>query len=191
MIRKAAKIAHWTLVVVLTVGAFLALAVEVISKLQSCPCDRRAPAPARLYPCPVRLYLGLSERGQARFVYAVSESWLSTVGYLRWWSDSEFDEEGEKWFHGICVMPMHYPPDGRVPRVVRSDDVFPSHLFLRALVVPRGSVFVAFGVYPTIVIIRTLRCRRRRKRGLCVACGYNLKGLPEPRCPECGREFER
>jgi len=36
-----------------------------------------------------------------------------------------------------------------------------------------------------------VRQERRRRRGLCVACGYNLRGLPEPRCPECGREFVR
>ena len=36
-----------------------------------------------------------------------------------------------------------------------------------------------------------LHRRRKRKRlGLCVKCGYNLTGLTEPRCPECGQEFE-
>jgi len=25
----------------------------------------------------------------------------------------------------------------------------------------------------------------------CANCGYNLWGLPEPRCPECGRPFTR
>ena len=30
----------------------------------------------------------------------------------------------------------------------------------------------------------------RRKLGLCVKCGYNLKGLTEPRCPECSTSFE-
>ena len=35
------------------------------------------------------------------------------------------------------------------------------------------------------------RRRRRRKLGLCLKCGYNLRGLTEPRCPECGQEFEK
>ena len=44
-------------------------------------------------------------------------------------------------------------------------------------------VFVA---YPTLAFIRgPLRRYRRRKRGLCVTCGYDLRGSPE-RCPECG-----
>lgn len=28
------------------------------------------------------------------------------------------------------------------------------------------------------------------KVGLCWECGYSLKGLPTPRCPECGRPFD-
>src|ERR1044071_2202214 len=34
-----------------------------------------------------------------------------------------------------------------------------------------------------------VRARLRRARpGFCAACGYDLRGLPDPRCPECGRE---
>ena len=28
----------------------------------------------------------------------------------------------------------------------------------------------------------------RTRGGRCVSCGYDLHGLPEPRCPECGNE---
>ncbi len=41
--------------------------------------------------------------------------------------------------------------------------------------------------------IEFVRWRRRRRRvghGLCLVCGYDLQGLPEPRCPECGRKFD-
>jgi hypothetical protein len=29
----------------------------------------------------------------------------------------------------------------------------------------------------------------RVRRGYCASCGYNLRGLREPRCPECGTAF--
>ena len=32
--------------------------------------------------------------------------------------------------------------------------------------------------------------RKRKKCGLCVKCGYNLRGLTGPRCPECNTPFE-
>ncbi|MBU0717644.1 MAG: hypothetical protein KJ749_05290 [Planctomycetes bacterium] len=47
---------------------------------------------------------------------------------------------------------------------------------------------VAFllGIYPAVSFIRgPLRRRRRRKRGLCIKCGYNLTGNVSGVCPEC------
>ncbi len=41
-------------------------------------------------------------------------------------------------------------------------------------------------VYPAVHFFRVIRLRRRLRDGLCLRCGYNLTGLPEPRCPECG-----
>lgn len=53
--------------------------------------------------------------------------------------------------------------------------------------VPLGSFFLAFTLYPAIVLSRgELRRRRRRKRGLCVRCGYNLTDNVSGVCPECG-----
>ena len=60
------------------------------------------------------------------------------------------------------------------------------------------SVIIPFWM-PTILFALSLyfchplyyyRRRKRKKLGLCVKCGYNLKGLTELRCPECGSAFE-
>ncbi len=48
-------------------------------------------------------------------------------------------------------------------------------------------------IYPFGVVVRNRYDyyfrRHRHNRGLCLACGYNLTGLPEPRCPECGTKI--
>ncbi len=186
MIRKA-------IIGILILAAVATVAVEVLSKAQSCPM--RTSVRLRL-PCPVRVSLGRSlENGSYGFIYAVSTSWYSSVGYLRLYGqlDGAFNEEGEPWFHGICVSPM-LQPGGRIARVVRVDDIPPSHVFLRALVIPRGFSFLIFAGYPTIAFIRgplrRWRRRRRRERGLCLDCGYNLTGNESGVCSECGERIE-
>jgi hypothetical protein len=52
----------------------------------------------------------------------------------------------------------------------------------RAVTVPMWPAAVLFGVLPFYSL---LRHRRRRKAGLCPACGYDLRATPG-RCPECG-----
>ena len=59
------------------------------------------------------------------------------------------------------------------------------------LSVPLWMPTVVFGLL--LASCRPLLFHRRRKRkklGLCVKCGYNLKGLSEPRCPECNTPFD-
>lgn len=62
---------------------------------------------------------------------------------------------------------------------------------------PFWALAVVTGVVPLLWVEawawRKLRARRRRKRGLCVGCGYDLRAMPQgetqlKRCPECGRE---
>ena len=63
-----------------------------------------------------------------------------------------------------------------------------------ALVVDRVWVIGALcvGNLPgAIIVARYVGRRRRRGWGKCGACGYDLRGLPSPRCPECGTPFDR
>ena len=41
---------------------------------------------------------------------------------------------------------------------------------------------------PAIALLFVAK-RLQPEKGFCPACGYNLTGLPEMRCPECGRAF--
>ena len=58
------------------------------------------------------------------------------------------------------------------------------------VLIPLWIPLLVFATYPTIALIRgpLLRRRRRRKRGLCVKCGYDLTGNVTGVCSECGRE---
>ncbi len=48
---------------------------------------------------------------------------------------------------------------------------------------PLLALVFALGAIPFV------RRRKRKKLGLCVKCGYDLRGSKD-RCPECGTEFE-
>ena len=57
---------------------------------------------------------------------------------------------------------------------------------------PIWFLFALFASYPTIAFIRgPLRRWRRRRRGLCQNCGYDLTGNESGVCPECGTEIEK
>jgi hypothetical protein len=57
---------------------------------------------------------------------------------------------------------------------------------------PLWPMFVLFAAYPAVAFIRgPLRRWRRRRKGLCTACGYDLTGNVSGVCPECGSDIER
>ena len=51
--------------------------------------------------------------------------------------------------------------------------------------VPCWFMVAVLAVLPVMYYLRFWRQRRRTVRGLCAACGYDLRGSPD-RCPECG-----
>ena len=56
--------------------------------------------------------------------------------------------------------------------------------------VPIYWLAMLFVILPVFDVLGLNSRRKRRKRGLCLNCGYNLKGLTEPRCPECNTPFD-
>ena len=52
---------------------------------------------------------------------------------------------------------------------------------------PLWIVIILFSIYPMVAAARgPVRRVLRRRRGRCVKCAYDLTGLNDPRCPECG-----
>lgn len=55
-----------------------------------------------------------------------------------------------------------------------------------ALIVPYWALIIPVGILPLMGFRRLIIRHRRKRRGQCLACGYDLRQSPD-RCPECGR----
>jgi hypothetical protein len=60
------------------------------------------------------------------------------------------------------------------------------------LVLPLWAIFMGTGLLPVYQLLRwrSERSVTRHLQGLCVLCGYDLRGTPD-RCPECGNVPEK
>ncbi|RJP41940.1 MAG: hypothetical protein C4547_01185 [Phycisphaerales bacterium] len=59
--------------------------------------------------------------------------------------------------------------------------------FFSRVYCPTGFALAVLVAYPAFAFTRgPLRRYRRRRRGLCVTCGYDLRGNSSGVCPECG-----
>ena len=54
----------------------------------------------------------------------------------------------------------------------------------------RGLSLFFLALSGVLIAFDRFQASRRFRRGLCPKCGYNLTGLTEPRCPECGNDVE-
>jgi hypothetical protein len=75
----------------------------------------------------------------------------------------------------------------RVTHTLFLPAAFASYYLFRAPIV---LLVVLFAAMPALLVVRAIakrhRCARRRRRGLCLSCGYDLRGNISGRCPECG-----
>jgi hypothetical protein len=56
------------------------------------------------------------------------------------------------------------------------------------VLIPMWATTLLLAAYPAFALARAAVLRPwRRRRNLCMYCGYNLTGLTRPRCPECGK----
>jgi hypothetical protein len=73
---------------------------------------------------------------------------------------------------------------------IRSDVFDPPFIVFAFLAPPIIFWLVPYAALSGVVFLRN-RYRPIYPPGHCGRCGYDLQGLPEPRCPECGKPFER
>ena len=57
------------------------------------------------------------------------------------------------------------------------------------MAIPMWLPTLLFSVWPAWLSLPLHRRRKRKKLGLCLKCGYDLRGSKN-RCPECGEAFE-
>ena len=62
---------------------------------------------------------------------------------------------------------------------------------IEALAIPHWALCVALLTYPAVAFIRgPVQRYRRRRKGRCLKCGYDLTGNISGVCPECGTEVK-
>lgn len=121
-----------------------------------------------------------------------------------WESDVPFSDGKHVWFERLQVVDrsLRINTTGWHDYEFQIDqpDQPPVLHWAGSRVLGRWVAYFAIALFPVAELIRQARrgvyrlaARIRRRRALrmmcCEGCGYSLRGLTEPRCPECGRAF--
>ena len=115
-------------------------------------------------------------RGSLRASLSVCSDAPASWPFRAWGGFSYYAREG---LNSVCTLTT---PEGNNIR---------GHPNIHSFTTPLWGPLLFFAAYPIIAFIRgPLRRRRRRKRGQCVSCGYNLTGNTSGVCPECSLKVE-
>ena len=69
--------------------------------------------------------------------------------------------------------------------------LYPTEFHTSAVAMPFWVPFALFTAYPAIAFVRgPVRRWRRRRKGWCINCAYDLTGNVSGVCPECGKQRE-
>ena len=133
------------------------------------------------FPFSLRWQFG--HRRAGRDLSVMNGSVLVAVGTI-----SYFDPHTPPgWFWEVPRAEVYSMPGVPLTFLSRRHLVMGVHSPIWMLDVPLWTIFVVTTPYPTIAFIRgPLRRWRRRKRGECVNCGYDLTGNVTGVCSECG-----
>ncbi len=114
--------------------------------------------------------------GKLEAAYMYCGSYETAVA--NWWGVSFAGFEADMWsFLQLATDPP--PPQGETP-------------LMHSIAAPFLLPSLLLSAYPTIAFYRgPLRRYRRRRRGLCLTCEYDLTGNESGVCPECATEVER
>jgi hypothetical protein len=107
--------------------------------------------------------------------------WTAIRGQLEFWAYREIDASETMPNRSLELLGAGFR--ARTVRIPYTDLV----LFVRSFRMPLWLPLLLLLATPTAAVIRgpIRRCRRRRK-GCCVRCGYDLTGNVTGVCPECG-----
>lgn len=98
------------------------------------------------------------------------------------WSEYHITDDLRATPHGGIAIPRNDVARGALNRMYPV--MLPCRPLWRGLAI--NTAAFAAGWWGLLMIPRLLRADSRRRRGVCVRCGYDLAGLAK--CPECGRE---
>ena len=129
---------------------------------------RQSPGITKILPAGWHMEANLAEYVPTR---PLIESLVYTARDLIWWPRVERPVR--------ATLALTFPSPGGAVHLYSANGT----LYLLPLWIPLATMLL-------LSLLCHMKCRRTSKIARCDRCGYDLRGLPIPRCPECGEPFE-